>query len=213
MQGGTLEMLHEVETRRMGRPPMTENQRALILQCAANIFSKKGFDGTSISDLSAAVGMSKPAIYHYFANKREICDSIIHDALNRLVLITRKEVAGASDPMGQLKLFMMSHAGQYETNLSGLITMLSSFEGMEDGPMKRDSISLRDAHEASLRKILSDGIQKGVFKVADVAMASRGILSMLNWLARWYKPEGRVPAREIAVQYFEMICAGLIKRS
>ena len=206
-------MLSEFETRRVGRPPITENQRELILQCAANLFAKHGFEGTSISDLSGAVGISKAAIYHYFANKRELCDSIIQDALHRLVLITREEVAGASDPMSQLKLFMTSHAGQYETNRSGLITMLSSFEGMEDSPMKSESISLRDAHEASLRKILSDGIEQGIFKVADVAMASRGILSMLNWLARWYKPEGRVSAREIAIQYFEMICAGLIKRS
>ena len=43
----------------------------------------------------------------------------------------------------------------------------------------------------------------------DVPLAGRLVLSALNWMHRWYKPEKGLPASEIAEAYFDMIFNGL----
>ncbi len=48
------------------------NTRDFILQKVAPIFNKKGYAGTSLSDLTETTGLTKGAIYFYFQNKQEL---------------------------------------------------------------------------------------------------------------------------------------------
>jgi TetR/AcrR family transcriptional regulator, transcriptional repressor for nem operon len=50
----------------------TSNTKDFILQKVAPIFNKKGYAGTSLSDLTEATGLTKGAIYFYFQNKQEL---------------------------------------------------------------------------------------------------------------------------------------------
>lgn len=50
----------------------SEERKQKILEAAAKIFAKHGFDNTSISDITAKVGGSKATIYNYFRSKEEI---------------------------------------------------------------------------------------------------------------------------------------------
>jgi AcrR family transcriptional regulator len=47
-------------------------RRAEIIRAATGLFLRKGFAQTSMSDVGALVGMSGPALYHYFSGKNEI---------------------------------------------------------------------------------------------------------------------------------------------
>lgn len=205
-------MLFEDAVKKVGRPPSNENQREFILDGAAKVFAQKGFDGASISDLAASVGMSKAAIYHYFPNKRELGDAIILRAMQTLVHTVTDKVAQETDARAQLQTFMVTHAGEFESNPHWFITMLAGFEAMSDGPMKSEAMELRYQYERFLRQILQTGIEQGTFREMDVSMAGRAVLSMLSWLARWYRPDGRLSAREIAMTYFEIISSGFEAR-
>lgn len=201
------------EIKKIGRPPSNENQREVILDYAAMIFAQKGFDGASISDLASTVGLSKAAIYHYFPNKRELADAIILNAMQRLVKTVSESVAEVSNPRDRLKIFMEIHAHEFELNSDRFITMLAGFEAMSVGPMKAEARELRAQYEMLLRQILQDGVDQGIFRAMDISMAGRAVLSMLSWLARWYRPDGRLSAREIASTYFELISGGFEVRS
>lgn len=205
-------MLVEEEPRKVGRPPAANNQRELILEKAAGLFAMKGFNGASIADLTEAIQLSKPAIYYYFPTKRSLCDAIILNALSNLVPRTRDNVNRVKDPREQLKVYMTCHANQIAINRNGIITMLSGFDGMTEGESRQLARQLRDEHELFLRKIIKNGIDQGVFIEMDVSMAGRAVLSMLNWMARWYKPDGKLSAQEIAVMYFDILCRGFEAR-
>jgi TetR/AcrR family transcriptional repressor of nem operon len=49
-----------------------EQTRLRILEAAAPIFNKRGYDGTSLSDLMAATGLQKGGIYRHFSSKEEL---------------------------------------------------------------------------------------------------------------------------------------------
>jgi AcrR family transcriptional regulator len=56
--------------RKRGRPKKYEPQVAL--EAAGNVFWAQGFSGTSLDDLSAAMGMNRPSIYRAFGDKEAV---------------------------------------------------------------------------------------------------------------------------------------------
>ncbi len=54
-----------------------ESVRDKVLEAALELFSRKGYDGTSIDEIAVACGMKAPNIYKYFKGKKEIFD-ILH---------------------------------------------------------------------------------------------------------------------------------------
>jgi AcrR family transcriptional regulator len=57
-------------TKQRGRPKLYDHQEAL--QAAGTVFWSKGFSGTSLDDLSAAMDMNRPSIYRAFGDKESI---------------------------------------------------------------------------------------------------------------------------------------------
>jgi AcrR family transcriptional regulator len=72
------------------RLPAAE-RRALIEQAAARLFAERGYEQTTVADISAAAGVSKPMLYRYFESKK--------DLHMRLLERRRDELAAA--PLGK----------------------------------------------------------------------------------------------------------------
>ncbi len=56
------------------------NRRSALLTAAARLFAERGYSGTSIDDLGAAVGVSGPALYKHFSGKQSMLAAILLDA-------------------------------------------------------------------------------------------------------------------------------------
>ncbi|MFD9128527.1 TetR/AcrR family transcriptional regulator [Kitasatospora sp. NPDC059571] len=59
-----------------GRRPAAET-RAEILSVALALFTEKGYEATSVRDISEALGVTKSALYYHFRNKEEIVSSLV----------------------------------------------------------------------------------------------------------------------------------------
>lgn len=57
--------------------PRMVSTKELILDAALDLFSRQGFDGTGIRDISGAVGIRESALYKHFRGKQEIFDSLV----------------------------------------------------------------------------------------------------------------------------------------
>ncbi len=195
--------------KRMGRPPLRDNQREAILDTAASLFADKGYDAGSIGDLATALGISKAAIYHYFSTKQEIFDAIILRALQELRQRTDEAVTRHQAPADQLRAFMQAHANCFETHYHEFIAMFVAFGNMKEQNQRQEAVRLRTEHEALLRGILKAGVADGSFGAIDLGTTSGAILSMLNWMARWFHPGGPQTAVQIADGYFDLMVAGM----
>ncbi|AIT26440.1 bacterial regulatory s, tetR family protein [Bordetella holmesii 30539] len=184
--------------------------RERILEAAAALFARSGYEGSSIADLACAIGVSKAAIYHYYPTKQDIYDAIIVEVLSGLLgAVTQAcEAQGAAD--ARLHAFMLAHADYFESHHDQFVTMLIGYSGMTM-PEQADAARLRDRYEALLREILAQGATQGVFRQRDVAATGRAVLSLLNWMVRWYKPGQGQTARAIAQDYFDLITGGLCR--
>ena len=77
------------------RPP---DRREMVVAAAARLFHERGYRGTSIEDIGAAVGMTGPAIYRHFASKEAILAELVVRSFERAERDVRDAVRGAKTP-------------------------------------------------------------------------------------------------------------------
>lgn len=185
--------------------------RATIISCAARLFAERGFEQTSLQDVAGAVGMSKAAVYHYFRSKQVIYDEIVVGLLEGLHERVEPKVLAETRPEERVAVFMRAHAEYFEENYVGFVTLLHGVSGIGAAVGSARQVAVRDRYELFLRKLIEEGIAAGVFVADDVVLTARGILSMLNWMSRWFKPGGSRRAVDVAEHYSRMVHHGLLR--
>ncbi|HVO34869.1 MAG TPA: hypothetical protein VMT21_04840, partial [Gemmatimonadales bacterium] len=74
---------------------------------------------------------------------------------------------------------------------------------------RRDVIAGRDRYERSLRRIIARGVADHEFRQLDPKIAVFAILGSINWISRWYRPEGALHADELGREFAEHLVGGL----
>src|ERR1700745_3151250 len=99
-------MPHTTSTaRRPGRRGRPGYDLESLLAVAVGVFNQRGYDGTSMEDLSRRLGISKSAIYHHVASKEELLSLALDRALDGLFEVAaeiRRIDAPAIDRLEQL---------------------------------------------------------------------------------------------------------------
>jgi AcrR family transcriptional regulator len=69
------------------------NVRETIVERALELFSAKGYEGVSVSELTEAAGITKPTLYYYFGSKEGVFEAVLQLHYTRLnTIITEKAV-------------------------------------------------------------------------------------------------------------------------
>lgn len=193
----------------VGRPPTITAPRKTILTHAARLFAERGFEQTSLEDVGRSVGVSKAAVYYYFPSKQDLYDEIAIGLLEGLYAHVRGVVGAAGPEEDPVALFMRAHAEYFEENFEGFATLLHGMGGLRAQMRSERQIRVRDQYETFLRDVLTQAAAAGRLRVDDPALTAKAILSMLNWMSRWYKPGGPRRAVEIAEYYYATLYRGL----
>lgn len=193
----------------VGRPATIAAPRETILDHAARLFAEKGYEQTSLNDVAKSVGLSKAAVYHYFPTKQVIYDEIVVSLLGGLCDVVGAAVEAQRDPARKLATFMRAHAAYFEQNYLGFVTVLHGVSGIGTEVKSERQIAVRDRYEQLLKAVLVEAKEEGHLAIPDIALCGKAVLSMLNWLSRWYRPGGPKTAVEIVDTYYAMLFAGL----
>lgn len=113
-----------MEREKQKKPPVPISTKAAILSAAAELFSTKGFAGTSMSDLAQSLGLSKAAIYHHFEGKESIFETLLQSTYKDLQDLAGKHKKISSTNIEKLEIlrqfaeFMFSHRNVVRLALS-----------------------------------------------------------------------------------------------
>jgi len=84
-------------------------RRSALLSEAARLFANHGFDGVSIEDLGASVGVSGPAVYRHFPSKQAVLAALLVGVSQGLLEGGRAVVAAADDDAEALRSLVRFH--------------------------------------------------------------------------------------------------------
>jgi len=186
------------------------SRRDDILRIAMGLFAQNGFDGTSIRDIADAAGLTKPALYYHFSDKEELYEHVLNERMTRLNAAMREAMAHSDDPVLQIRLFVLAHARRMDEDRTGWITSRHSFHSITD-PERRARIGeMRREFEHLLRDRIQVAMDRGLLK-SDVSatLVTRMLLSAVNDLARWMRPDGGMTAEQVAGAYLDVTLRGL----
>jgi len=196
----------------MGRPRAADYdaKRDMILEKAAQLFARDGYDGTSLSDLASACGVSKALLYHYCANKEELLDDIIGQHLSDLLDVVRAADDRAAAPENRLRRLAGALLEAYRDADSKHKIQINDLARLPHDKQER----LKNM-ERELVAIFSDAIIALNPAIATQRELLRpmtmSLFGMLNWHYLWFKPGKGLSREDYANMAASLIADGVRK--
>jgi AcrR family transcriptional regulator len=185
-----------------------------ILEKSVDLFYKDGFHKASIRDIVKAVGISNSTIYLYFKNKKEILFKIIFTIGEELIKELKEVMNRYEDPIECLQE-MISRQICFSIKNNNWKKVKIFLEEQYQLPTSFRSRTLeqhRHIFDLYYSKIC-DIEKKGLLKTGlDKVVTTFGILAMMNWSYRWFKPDGRLSVEEVAENIASIFLNGILNR-
>jgi TetR/AcrR family transcriptional regulator len=185
-------------------------RRAEILHAALRAFRECGYHATTLENIADLVGVRKAALYHYFPDKEAILHACHQEGLVEVHRHVEAAKAKYHTAAERLAYLIREHVRVMTDTLEGSSL---AFEVTALAPAhQREVISARDRYEQALRNVIVQGIVDGEFRDVNPKIPVFAILGAINWIARWYRPEGSLHASELGTQFAEHLIGGLTRR-
>jgi AcrR family transcriptional regulator len=176
----------------VARPVAT--RRAETLSVAAQLFARRGYHGTTIDDLGAALGLTGPAIYRHFRNKEALLAEMLLDISERLLAEGRYRVASAATPQGALDALLDWHIG-FALDEPALITVHERELDNVPVPQRQEIRRLQRAYAEEWVQVLI-GVRPGTPR-ARARAAIHATFGLLNSTPRSVGELGRVAMADL----------------
>ena len=187
----------------------TGARRREIDAVASELFRANGYAGTSVRDIAKALDIQAASMYAHVASKEDVLWSIVDaaaDAFERAADAATEDAT--ADPVDRLAALVEAHVETVTADPGRSSVFVTEWRHLS--PDRRSAIAARrDAYEARFRAAIVDGIAIGAFHPTDPALAGSFLLTALNGIATWYRPEGRLTADRIADQYVDLALRSL----
>jgi AcrR family transcriptional regulator len=183
-----------------------ENQ---ILTEATQLFAERGFAATTLSDIADATGLTRPALYHYFANKEALLGRLVSD----LTLAPAEELAKLRTSRGKSAVERL-HAMAFDTALRHAaqperFRVLVRSDAELPPELAKPYLNGRRRILAEFTAVIEQGIANDELRPVDARTAALGIIGMCTWVAWWYRPTTAGDEHEVATALADMAIAAL----
>lgn len=160
-----------------------EVTRRAILEAAEQIFANVGFDAARLEDVALAVGIRRPSIIYYFANKQELYDAVEADIFEAMHMAASTAMATAAGPMARLLALLdgwLDFQLGRPTASRIILRLVADATPRRGNPTQFSVSALRD-----MEQVLAEGVASGEFRsVAPILMinsvASGSLLFVCN---------------------------------
>ena len=194
-------------TKARKKPAQDGNRREELLRACARLFREKGFDGTSVRDISQAAGMHSGSPFYHFKSKQEMLVAVMEQGLTE-GLRHLEAVAALKLPAAEkFRQLVRAHLETICADGHDFIpVMLYDWRSLTPANRRR-VIALKDRYDALWQKVTDDLQTQGVMQ-GDAQLARLFTFGVLNWTARWYRAGGRKSLDQIAEEATRFLLRG-----
>ena len=161
--------------------------RKKIIDVASALYAKKGFNATSIQEISETAGVSLPVTYHYVKKKSEIMRMIMEDVLNIFRDNLIDMIRGIDDPKEKLSIAARLYFRVVDQQREKALLIYQKSNSL-DRASKVRVMQLEVEVSSIFGEMIKEGITQGVFRNVDVDLMAYNIMIAAHmWiLKRWH---------------------------
>lgn len=187
----------------------TRNSRADVVAAAGRLFAQRGYHGTSMRDLGKELGLLGSSLYSHVESKQDLLVEVVREGARLFEASAERALAVDAPAPDQLRALIAGHVDVVLDNLDVARTFLNEAR-MLDPDQRRHVIAARDHYEGAFRKVIASGITDGTFQPdRDPKTVSIFILSILNAIERWYRPDGPLDREALVKQLVVFVGSAL----
>ena len=193
--------------------PKGPDKRRLILDAAVRVFARQGFHACRVSDIADEAGVAYGLVYHYFASKDEVLDTLFIERWEVMLQLIRdvdSEPLPVREKLGAIASFIID-SYRHDPDLMKVIIVEVTRAANSFGDTHIGTI--REAYEligAIVEKAQADGYFKPEIEARFAAMAFYGVIEQL--LTGWIfdlLPQGEEELQRAKWVVIETVCGGL----
>jgi AcrR family transcriptional regulator len=178
---------------RRGRPG---HDLESLLQTAVRLFNERGYDGTSMEDLSRKLGITKSAIYHHVPSKEELLRLATGRALDGLFEVAAEVAATPGPAIDRLERLVRGSVAVLADRLP-FVTLLLRVHG--NTKAERDALARRREFDRFAAELVKQAAAEGDLRPdIDPAVTAKLLFGLVNSLIEWYRPRRGTSAAELA---------------
>ena len=179
-----------------------------IIEVSIDLFFRKGYFATSISEIARGCGIQKASIYYHFPGKEDILFHIMEITMENLTTTLMSNLQGLTGVEERTRAAVRGHVCFHLEHQKETFIASSELRGLTEEHY-RVIVAKRDAYERIIQDLILEGAEKGIFAKGDIKILSYAILTLCTAGASWFKPSGRLSSETIAAIYEEFIINGL----
>lgn len=196
-----------------GASPYLE-RRAEIIAAAAEVFRANGYRGTALSQVAEILSMDRASLYYYVGSKEELFHEIVGHAVEANCLSAEAIAAGEGTAPEKLRTLIVALMESYAAAYPFLYFYIQEdlgHPGSQRTAWSRNMDKFNKRYEQAVIDIVSSGVEDGTLATdAEPWLITYGILGMLAWSNRWFKPgDSTISATEIGTRFADTLLRGL----
>ncbi len=205
-----MEVVQEDEPNRRQQTTRRETRTTQIYEAAARVFCEHGFGQSSMSDVAAAVDMTKAGIYHHIASKDELLFGIMSYGMDIFEERVLDRVENISDPLERLRATIRGHLLLVTRDRTKEVTVVLNEAHALHGDYRTRINRRKRRYVRFLNETFRELQRKRLIREIEPRVATFALLGMINWTYHWYTANGRLRDTEVAEAYIDLFLGGLL---
>lgn len=187
------------------RQPHADSRAPLVLDAAARLFCRQGYEGTSVRDIARAAGMLPGSLYCHFATKDDLLIAVYLRGVERICAAVEAAVQRLDDPWDRLEAACVAHleAILRDDDYARVVVRVRPADVPAAAPRL---VALRDRYEALWAALVG---ALPLPRPTDHKALRLMLLGALNWTQNWYRADGGASPRVLARRFNALLRQGL----
>jgi AcrR family transcriptional regulator len=168
-----------------------------LIERALQLFSEEGYRETSLEQVTARLGITRPLFYYYFDSKEDLLWRLIGHLGDELLAAAKPVAELEADPGDKLAALVSAHVTALLGNREAFKIYLNERHLVQGTRHQRLKLG-EDAYLRLIAAIIEDGQAAGQFKTADSHVLAMLVTGLAHSVLQWYGPGGALGATELA---------------
>jgi AcrR family transcriptional regulator len=185
-----------------------QTRRRQIEDVASALFSSRGYAATSMRDIARVLDLQGGSLYSHIPSKEAVLAAIVEEAAEAFHAAVWPVAERRGPAAERLREMIAAHVRVVTGARERAKVFL--FEWTFLGEDHREAVRRsRGAYQGYFERVVAEGVAAGELETADPRLAAVFILSAMNAMAYWYRPDGPVGPDALAGHYADLFLHGL----